>query len=472
MDIAEFEELLAGGENDTVEFKLDAPRYPDIANRLCGFANGAGGYLILGVEDKSWRVVGVKNPSEAKDLLLQAGRYCKPALPIEPETLDYRGKKVLIVRVPPNDGRLYQSGGQFLVRRGTHTIPLEAEEIERFFHRRGSLSWELRPVPFATLDDLDPEQVREYADLRRSGRRQDDDLPRLLLKTGAAAEDGATIRPTNAGLLLFGRDPHEFLRHAETVCVLFGDSMGVHRFLDRRIFHGTIRDQIEQAEAFLQRHMIMAGRIEGFSRIDEPEYPIGALREAVVNALVHRDYSLSGEAVRIFFYLDRVEVHSPGLLVPGIRLDELQHGASASRPRNPTLANILRELPGGYMERLGTGISFMINQMRAAGHPEPVFDERGEFVVTFRKAVASRQSAPPPPIAPEAVKMTAQNLTAQSLRQARALEYIQQQGAITNREYRELTGVSESTAMRDLEALVEQGTLRASGYRRSRKYLR
>lgn len=519
--------LIEGGETTTTEFKLEAPRYAELAGRLCGMANGAGGYVIFGVTDKTWQVVGVKNVAETTDTILQAVRHCKPSLrlePAQPEVVEIKGQKVVVARVPPNNGRLYQASGIFWIRRGTHTIPLEADELEGFFHRRGSLTWETRPVELATLADLDWEVVRAYAE-QRQGRRNNQNeskvdqlqLELLLQRIGCAvsapnleastshANDSSVVRPTNAGLLLFGREPQEFLLQAEVTCVLFGDKLGVRRYLDRRILRGRIMQQVDQAEEFFIKHMSVAASTVGFRRVDEPEYPLEALREAIVNALVHRDYSLAGEAIRIFYYTDRVEIHSPGLLMPGLSVEELSRGYVPSRPRNPMLANVLRDMPGGYMERLGSGISFMINQMRGVGYPDPQFIERNEVMVTFYKEVMaannsekaatnSNQDTSSGKAANDRVvainseaKITTlkdaselysfENKSAepervQSRRQEVALEYVQQHGSITNKEYRAITGVSESTAMRDLEALVEQGTLRAVGHRRSRKYLR
>lgn len=488
MEAKALETLIQDGESATVEFKIAVPRYAELADRLCGMANGLGGYVIIGVADKTWEIAGVKNLSDTIDTLLQASRHCKPAIrldPQQPQVVEVQGKKVVVAHVPPNDGRLYQSGGVFWIRRGTHTVPLESDEIEGFFHRRGSLSWENRPVELATMADLDLELVRAFAERRQSSRSREGgrgaDLETLLQKSGCAiamsdTSKGRTVlRPTNAGLLLFGHAPQEFLMQAEVICVLYGDNLGVRRYLDRRNLHGTITSQIDQAEEFLKRNIQVGARTEGFHRIDEPDYPLEALREAVVNAVVHRDYSLAGEAVRIFFYGNRIEVHSPGLLLPGLSLEEIKQGKTISRPRNPTIANVLRELPGGYMERLGSGINFMINQMRLLNRPEPEFKEQHEFVVTFYKeqpvALSTREAGGEVEAATTA-NPPAEPAMVQSRRQELALLYIQEHGAITNGEYRSLTGVSESTAMRDLEALVGQGTLRAVGKRRGRKYLR
>jgi predicted HTH transcriptional regulator len=165
------------------------------------------------------------------------------------------------------------------IRRGTHTVPLEAVEIESFLHRRGSLSWEKRPVELATLDDLDFTLVEEFNAHRQSNRSKtggrNTDFETLLLKSNCATYDtGATsmlpqidegltetktsqaaLRPTNAGLLLFGKAPHEFIMQAELVCVLYADNLGLKRYIDRRNLHGTIAQQIDQAEEFLRKHI-------------------------------------------------------------------------------------------------------------------------------------------------------------------------------------------------------------------------
>src|SRR5262245_13828262 len=129
--------------------------------------------------------------------------------------------------------------------------------------------------------------------------------------------------------------------------------------------------------------MRVGATIRGFFREDEPEYPYEALREAVVNAVVHRDYSRIGETVRLFMYEDRVEVRSPGALLPSITLADLVAMRVQSRRRNPVLAWYLRVMPG-YMERIGSGIRFMINEMRRMELPDPEFTEHQDFVVTFR----------------------------------------------------------------------------------------
>ncbi|HEX2912172.1 MAG TPA: helix-turn-helix domain-containing protein [Chloroflexia bacterium] len=499
MEAAAVEKLIEEGESHRVEFKIAAPRDAELAERICGFANGTGGYIVIGVVDGSWEVKGVRNVAATTDVILKAARLCNPTVrldPPHPEVVVLQGKSLVIATIPPNDGTIYQASGRFWLRRGTHTVPLEAHDLQEFFYNRGFMRWETRPVLKATLADLDTDLLKDYLQQRPQQNRQAGRLTNLetvLLNLDCAVETReengqSVIRPTNAGMLLFGYNPQDFIPQAEVICIMYGDKVGLRRYLDRKILHGNIVEQIEQAAVFFKQHVPVAARMAGFNRIDEPDYPLEALREAVVNAVVHRDYSLQGETVRIFYYADRIEIHNPGLLMPGIGLKELQKGQARSKPRNPVITRILRDLPGGYMEQVGSGISYMINQMRELGKPEPHFREQGEFIVTFEQGKVSTTLERPPATTEstgaeqlEAAKpqFTAEEefgaprggILTEERRKERALQYVHKYGSITNKEYREITGASDNTALRDLEDLVQQGSLRATGKRRGRKYL-
>jgi ATP-dependent DNA helicase RecG len=506
-------QLIAGGENDTVEFKLNPPRLSELADRLCGFANSThGGKLIIGVEDKTWEIKGLASPSQAVDDLLKAARMCNPPLHYaegSPETIDLDGQKVVLAVVPPNDGLLYQSSGVFWLRIGTHTIPMQAVQVSEYLHRQGLLSWETWPNERATMQDLDQRKIDSYLEYiskvvgRPSRARSSEDLL-ILQECAVRVRDETTgqeiLRPTNAGLLLFGQAPRYFYPQAEIVCTFYQDDSGVRRYDDRRIISGTLTEQIEQAMTFLRLYTPVAARIEGFSRVEEPSIPLEVLREALVNAIVHRDYSLKGEAIRVFYYSDRVEIHNPGLLMPGLTMEDLKAGRTRSKPRNPVMASILRDMPGSYMERVGTGIPFMLNVMHHYGLPTPEFNQHGEFVVTLwnnlqrksnlnpvpvRPAAGSNfqseqpvkeRTAPPensgvapfPTSVPEMPAVAVPEEREQRLRLA--LEHVRQHGFITNKKYQQLTGVSENTATRDLEILVAQGSLVKTGKGPSRRY--
>lgn len=508
--------LISQGETTTLELKLSAPRAIDLAERLCGLANSQGGLIVMGVKDVSLEIVGVRDTSSNIDTILRATRLIRPVLvlnPPEPEVYILEdGRKLVVARVLPSDGPIYQSSGVAWVRRGTHTIKMSVGEMLELANDRGLVKWELQIAGngTATLEDIDFEKVEAYLTQRRTSRQQNqsrrfEDLTQVLfgMKCVTKTKDGE-LRPTNAGILFFGKAPQFYIPQAEVVCVLYKDELGIGNYVDRWIVEGTVQELIDETETFLTRYIPVGAKIENWKRLDLPEYPLEALREAVVNAVVHRDYSREGESIRIFYYSNRIEVHSPGLLLPGITITQMERAEVMSKLRNPTLGNLLRDIPG-YMERIGSGIRLMLVETQRMGLPAPEFQEISEFVVTFRKTLSDAQiisnlpdksadptlssvtNSPGPIRTTEAVS---QNLISGSNVQAEdanklqikqplhdpemrlqiAMRLVRETGYVTNRQLREKTGASEQTTMRDLETLVEQGLLLKVGKTRARRY--
>jgi ATP-dependent DNA helicase RecG len=487
----ELKMLVKGGETNTVELKLAAPRAVDLAERLCGMANARGGILIIGVEDSTHKVVGVPDEriGETLDVILRAARQViRPELvlnPPEPEVYMLAGKKLLVATILPTDGPVYQAGGIFWIRQGTQTRALSMAELSEMIYDRGLRDWELEAAYNATMEDIDLEKVQSFIAQRSSSGRQSGrfkDRERVLIGMRCALEvSSGTIVPTNAGMLFFGHSPQDHIPQSEVVCVLFRESVGASRYADRKIVTGTLQDVIDNTEAFLNRYIAVGARIEGWKRIDIPEYSIEVLREAVINAVVHRDYSKRGERVRVFYYPDRVEVHSPGLLLPGITVEQMERGEVQSKLRNPVLGGLLSSIPG-YMEQIGSGVRFMLDETKRMGLPAPQFRQMGEFIVTFYSAPALRAPQPQLQYKGETLweenedslpEIVVQNRHAEQIekRLIQALNYVQEHGFITNGIYRQLTGVTDRTAHRDLEKLVERGRLKGTGQRAARRYV-
>ena len=333
------------------------------------------------------------------------------------------------------------------------------------------------------MEDLDMGKVEAYLKQRSTRERQPtrfEHVEQILVGMGCAVvRGGGEVVPTNAGLLFFGYDPQFFLIQGEVACVLFRETVGASRYADRKNVRGTLQELIDGAEAFVNRYIAVGARVEGWKRIDIPEYSQEVLREAIINAVVHRDYSKRGESIRVFYYPDRVEVHSPGLLLPGITVEQMERGVVQSKLRNPVLAGLLRDIPG-YMERIGSGIRFMLDETRRLGLPTPQFREAGEFIVTFHKAP---DLMPPPAKPPEPATLWEDDESAQpevpvqnlpderESRLIKAMNYVHEHGVITNKAYRDLTGASDRTAHRDLELLVERGRLKGIGQRAARRYV-
>ena len=454
------------GETNTVELKASTPRPTDLAERLCGMANAQGGMIIIGVTDHH-KIIGVKDTSLAIDALLRAARQVEPPLvldPPEPEIYMLEEKQLVVANIPSYKGQLYQVGGVCWTRRGTYTVPLSVPQIFEAGHDRDLLSWELQFPLDATLHAVDEAQVEAFLTQRSpKGRRgtHHGTLEEVLIAMKCARRTSTgEVLPTNAGLLFFGHNPQQYILQSEVVCVLFRNTIGTGGYIDRKNVAGTTVALIDETEAFLQKYMTIGARIEGWKRIDLPEYPLEALREAVVNAVAHRDYSHEGESIRVFYYPDRVEIHSPGLLLPGITVEKMQRGDVISKLRNPTLTTLLRDVPG-YMERIGSGVRFMLQETGRMGLPSPIFRETQEFVVTFPNEIMQLHE--------QQVTIPTTDLD-QETRLARAMQHIQIHGSISNSEYQAINNVSDNTALRDLSSLVAQGTLREVGKGRARRY--
>lgn len=462
MDAVTLQQIIANGETSQVEFKLKPPRPAELAERMCGMANtSTGGLIIFGIRDATHDLVGVNRPNEATDLILRASRTAHPTIPLVhdgPVTVIVDGRTLLVVTIPPNSGQLYQASGVFWYRRGSHTVPLTISEITAHLHQSGSLQWETTLCRLARITDLDERQVDHYLSLRTAQSRLNlrhtprDDLLIGLRCCGIDPQTGK-MHPTNVGILMFGIDPQWHLPQTEIVCAHYNDDLGIETFTDRQILRGTATELIDGAARYLMMAMNVSATIVGFTRVDKPEYPLEALREAVVNAVVHRDYSLTSEAIRIFIYSDRIEIHSPGLLPSGISLSSVRALQAPSRPRNPVLAQFLRDVPG-YAERIGVGIRLMVNEMQLLGLPEPDFIEQHEFLVTFRNGQFR----------------TDDHVTSLNARQLLGLRLVQQRGSIASSDYCRATGVSDRTALRELRDMVDRGILSVRGKTRSARY--
>ena len=240
-------------------------------------------------------------------------------------------------------------------------------------------------VAGADLDDLDFSYFERFL-LQAYGKRIDDFLVSRdqLLRNLRLARDG---RPTIAGLLLFGREVERFLPHAQVNAAQFSGSEIADSPEDRKDFTGKLADQFEGSMRFLKAHLRVRHDIKGMEPERSPELPEEALREAMVNALVHRDYTVRGP-IRLLVFRDRIEVHSPGKPPNTVDVEAMKLGTHV--PRNPIILSHLAKM--GYVTSLGSGIPRMIKLVAAATGKEPEIAIRG-----FEVLVSIPRAAPPPP---------------------------------------------------------------------------
>lgn len=366
-------ELITTAEGKTLEFKRDLSALPPILKTLVAFANTAGGTLVIGVQDDG-AVVGIADALRDEERLASSiADGIRPAMTPEIDLVSHEGKTLLLVRVPHWRGPFYlrSEGPQegVYVRLGSTNRRAGPELLAELQRALSGLSFDQMPCADLTPDDLDPERIRRYfAAIGRRARQEH------LESLGVLVAQAGRLTPSHGGLILFGRDaPRQRLfPEARVSCARFRGSERVD-FLDRLDIEGTVLDALEEAPKFIRRNTRLAARIVTMRRQDIPEYSEIALREVLVNAVAHADYSLTGMRIRVAIYANRLEVENPGMLPFGMTLADLKAGVS--RIRNRVIVRVLREL--GLVEEWGTGYRRVTQACEEGGYPPPAWQELG-----------------------------------------------------------------------------------------------
>jgi ATP-dependent DNA helicase RecG len=459
--------LIRAGRSERLEWVNENAAISAIAAHLTAMANASGGTLILGVIGPAGAVVGVRDALTAIDRVLQAALSIEPALIIPlPKTAQLRDKPVVVVHIPNGMPHVYALDGRYLFRQGVENAPLKPRDLRRLLIQRGEVSFETEVAYGASLDDIDWTRAKAYsAALPGMG---DANAENVLLHRGCLSRQDGRLRPTNAGILLFGKEPQRHLRGADITAARFpGDSMSDS--FSRYDIGGTLADQIRRAETFLIDHLRKGVSIgKTMARSESLEYPLEAARELVVNAVAHRDYSISGDGIRLFIFRDRMEVTSPGGLPGPVTIDNIQDERFS---RNPVIVQILSDM--GFIERLGYGVDRVIALMREGNMRAPKFQETGGgFRVSLYNEPITVETIPPTPPAPPKFDGHFRG-HAINPRQESALVFLHDGNArITNSDLQRLCpDVHPETIRRDLADLVSKEILVKLGQKRGSYYV-
>lgn len=448
------EELLRQGRGPRCEVLSAQASARRIAESLAALANAEGGWVLL-LEEGGDRAAALEDPPASMRRALEALLLCEPRLAAPlPRREQVGGRWLVALEAPAGLAHVYAVQGRYLQRRGRENVPLGDYELARLLVARGQVSYDAQAVPQATLSDLDWPRVERY--LARLGAPPAEDLAQALRLRGGLTPEGDA--PTYAGVLVFGREPERLVRCSEIVAVRYaGREMG-DRFVREEI-RGPLPQQIQRAEAFVLANMRREVRLVGLEREEWIEYPQEAVREAIVNAVAHRDYGIHGDNIRLLLFADRLEVYSPGRLPGHVTVENILQERFS---RNEIIVQMLADL--GYIERLGYGIDRMVALMAQHGLPPPLFEETANgFRVTLRGAPEALEAPQP------ASRWRHHGFNP---RQIRLLEYLDQHEQITNREYQALCPeVSAETLRRDLADLVRRGALLKIGEKRGTYYV-
>ena len=407
MTKTELLEIILNGENSGTEFKRDTIQNHALAKELVAFSNFKGGRILLGVEDDG-TVVGITRPDVEEWVMTT----CRDK--IRPEIIPYfevihdvePSKDLAVVTVEPGwtvHRRWHNNHSSYYIRVGTETREPSKEELERLFQQRGSFRLEIRPVGGSSIGDLDMRRLRDYF-----GRVRGQEMPKdeeeleweeLLKNTEFLNQEDDDILCTVAGLLLFSKNPNRLLPQAGIDAVAYPGTEKDYAAIEHTTLRGPLvgifkvdgRDTIlvesglvEQAIHFVKRNTGGISDLqEGAIRVERPTYPEEAIREAIVNAVVHRDYLLSATDIELSIYADRLEIISPGRLPNSITPERMRVGCRAAR--NQLLKDVMRDY--GYMEHMGMGIPRkIIKGMLEHNGTEPDLIEDGErFIIRLWK---------------------------------------------------------------------------------------
>ncbi len=387
MNAEQIKLFLHEGEGLTVEFKEKFSSHID--EDIVAFANTKGGTLLLGVRDNGV-VVGERLTNDLKGRINSIARNCKPSISVNVS----QNENIVAIEVPEGSEKPYSCGSGYYRRLNGNTQKMSHDEIRVMFRENDVVSFEEKPVHRLSIDDISRAKVLKFT--KEAGIRIGKTSTKDFLQSLNATDKG---RVNAVGALFFARELRKYLPQSRMTLLAFRGTEKFHIF-DRRDVQDDLLTQFNEAIRFLERHLNVRSEIKGVNREDIVEIPLEALREAVVNALMHRDYSITGTQVSVEIYDDRIEISNPGGLPNG--LTKKAFGTMSVR-RNELISDLFFRLR--KVERVGMGIKRMRGLVKSAGLKEPQFETNGFFRVVFHRPMepAEAPSITPlvsPPITP------------------------------------------------------------------------
>lgn len=424
-------------ETQNIEYKQSW--HDDYLKWVCGFANAQGGVIFIGKDDNG-NVVGIDDFKKLMDDIPNKIRNAIGIM-VEVNLHEETGKHFIEIVTHPYSVPI-SLRGRYYYRSGSTKQELTGASLNEFLLKKSGKTWDDVLEPRASFEDIDEKTVSTFLKASENAGRlpENEGLALLeLFEKLRLTENGQLKR---AALVLFGKDPGKFYPNTFVKIGRFGKDDTDIKFQETE--EGNIIQLLQTVLNQLNhKFLIRPIEFEGMHRIEKGEYPVAAIREILLNALVHRNFM--GAPIQIRVYDDKISIWNEGTLPDGLTLDALKRSHS-SRPRNPITADVC--FRGGYIDAWGRGTIKIIDTCKQADLPEPEMKELdGGFIITLFKD-----------------NLTPEQLAKLGLneRQLRAVDFMKEKGRITNKEYQELLGVARMTATRDLTELVGKGVLKSS----------
>lgn len=370
--------LIAQGENANLEFKRDGVAADDVAKEIVGMLNRDGGVILIGVEDDG-TVSGTKNADEAWIANIIRHNII-PAASLDCYIAAVQNHNVLVINVPKGKDKPYQTNcNQFLIRIGSTNRHATQQELLRLFQQSGIFHFDRTPVAGIDIGELNWSKLDDYFSAYGIEFSREPNKETLLRNTDILFETGET---SVAGLLTFGTRPQYFLQNASISFAHFEGNEMAAELLDKQLIEGNLDFQINTTLAVIKNNSRIPSTISDAQiQPTAQAYPDRVFRELIVNACVHRNYSIAGSRTRILMFDNRIEFRSPGRLPNTITIEKLPFGVSYAG--NPVIVKFMENL--GYIDKLGRGLPMVVQGARRLGKSVH-FEEFGEeFVVTLER---------------------------------------------------------------------------------------
>ena len=381
--LTELIEKIMLGEDSTIEFKREMPpQRNSLADEIAAFANTQGGVILIGVDDYR-EIVGLElqNLDNVEKTVVEICEdSIEPAVPIFTEKLRIDDKNLLKIEVP-RSLFVHKTPNGYFARQGSSKREMPTDQLARLLQSRSQariITFDEQLVPNTHKGTLRESLYRRFI----TENATEDVIEDLLLKRSLLVQEGQEIRASVAGVLMCHDTPDDFLYNSFIQAVYYsGKEKDANYQIDAKDFRGPLDQQIIDAFKFVQKHNEVSARKE-IGRIDQPQYSMRAVFEAIVNAVVHRDYSKSGSKIRLFMFRDRLELYSPGALANTVTIDKLRYSQAT---RNELLSRLLSEiaLDDGdgkqvkrrhFLERRGEGVGIILNESEQLSGKTPVYE--------------------------------------------------------------------------------------------------
>jgi len=452
-------EIIGSGESEITEFKTSLAEWRDVVETISAFSNRNGGRVFIGVADDCG-IVGVDiGKKTIEKLANQIKQNTDPVIHPSIRVEEIGGKQVIVVDVDESTPKPVIAFGIAFIRVGKSNQKLGYEGIRNLTLKTSKVYWDGLVCEGAGPEDIDEEKVKWFLDERKRKRNvakpRDMAFEELLINIGAVKSFEGDIKPTNAGILFFGKNPQRFFINSGLRVVKFKGTDVTHPVIDRIDCRETLWEMVNVAEEFIRRNIrLLSFRVAtSFQREDKFEYPIDALREAMINALIHRNY-LEPADVRTFLFDTHVEIINPGTFPNGVTPKHPIH-----KPVNPILCSLMYDI--GFIEKYGSGIQLMRRLCRECGNREPYYNLHPlETKIVFESQIKETTYIE---VADISDKLNE--------RQKKALYFAQKKGFITRKEYMDINSVSNKTAYNELKDMAEKGLVTMIGKGRGVKYM-